>query len=538
MPELQVQVWAGQICDALVYLHSQTPPVIHRDIKPSNIKITPANQAVLVDFGIAKVYDPIVKTTLGAQAVSPGYSPYEQYGKGKTDARTDIYALGATLYTLMTAREPPESVQRVVNDPLVPPRQLNLSLSLRTSAAIMKAMQMDPSRRFANAADFKAALTPAPPIRQPVPVQASRPQSGSPSQAPVTSQPSGRSLPLGWIGLVVLLMSVILILFFQILRAKPDAALHAGETISVASTIPASSPVPTMAITRITSQPVSAAITGTVGPVLTPLVYTVQAGDTCSEIAEAYDVSVKAILAINPELAADCGVLYAGQSLLIPVQAGTGVTIVPSRTPTPLLPQITQISSVDGMEMVYIPAGEFFMGAQENDPDAGKVEKPGHWLYLSIYWIDRTEITNAMYERCVKAGDCQPPEKTSSKTRPAYYGEPRYQDYPVIYVSWEDALAYCRWAGRRLPSEAEWEKAARGTESWLYPWGNIPPDIHKANFNALLGDTTKVGAYPAGASPFGVLDMAGNVSEWVADWYRRQLLCLIALSKSIRTRSR
>ena len=103
LPEVRVQVWAGQICDALTYLHSQTPPVIHRDIKPANIKITPSGQAVLVDFGIAKVYDPKLKTTLGAQAVSPGYSPYEQYGKGKTDPRTDIYALGATLYTLLTA---------------------------------------------------------------------------------------------------------------------------------------------------------------------------------------------------------------------------------------------------------------------------------------------------------------------------------------------------------------------------------------------------------------------------------------------------
>ncbi len=117
--------WVRQICDALNYLHSQKPAIIHRDIKPANIRTSLSNTAILVDFGIAKVLDARVKTTLGARAVSPGFSPYEQYGKGNTDKRTDIYALGATLYTLLTAQEPPESIQRVVNDPLVPPRQIN-----------------------------------------------------------------------------------------------------------------------------------------------------------------------------------------------------------------------------------------------------------------------------------------------------------------------------------------------------------------------------------------------------------------------------
>jgi len=517
--ESRVQVWAGQICDALTYLHSQTPPVIHRDIKPANIKITPANQAVLVDFGIAKVYDPKLKTTLGAQAVSSGYSPYEQYGKGKTDARTDIYALGATLYTLLTAHEPPESLQRVVNDPLAPPRQLNSSLSLRTSAAIMKAMQMDPTRRFSNAAEFKAALTPPLPIRQPAPVLAVKSQASSSAQTPATSNPTRVSLPIGWIGLVIVLVSVILILFARILRSKSEAVLPAGQTIPTIVTIPSTKPFSTAETGKAPNVTTATVLTVTTEPVFTPMIYTVQAGDTCSQIAEAFGVSVKAILAINPDLAADCGLLYAGQSLLIPVPAGAQITPVLPRSPTPVLPQLTQVSSADGMQMIYIPSGEFFMGADESDVEASDVEKPGHFIYLSIYWIDRTEITNGMYEKCVSAGDCQPPEKTSSKKRPVYYGEPAFQDYPVIYVSWEDANNYCHWAGRRLPSEAEWEKAARGRESWIYPWGNTPPDFHRANFNALLGDTTGVSAYPGGASPFGVLNMAGNVAEWVADWY-------------------
>lgn len=156
--EAQVLPWIGQVCDALSYLHSQNPPVIHRDIKPANIKITPEGRAMLVDFGIAKIYDPTLNTTAGARAVTPGYSPQEQYGMGSTDSRTDIYALGATLYHLLTGLQPPESIQRNIDDTLVAPRMVNPAISSQTERALITALRLHPKQRFQSAAEFLQAL--------------------------------------------------------------------------------------------------------------------------------------------------------------------------------------------------------------------------------------------------------------------------------------------------------------------------------------------------------------------------------------------
>jgi len=158
-PEEHAITWIEQICDALEYLHNQNPPIIHRDIKPANIKITPAGQAVLVDFGIAKIYDEQLRTTVGAQAVTPGYSPIEQYGQGRTDARTDIYALGATLYTMLTGQTPPESITLQTNQKrLTHPRRLNAEITTRTQSAILQAMALQPQKRFQTVKEFQQAL--------------------------------------------------------------------------------------------------------------------------------------------------------------------------------------------------------------------------------------------------------------------------------------------------------------------------------------------------------------------------------------------
>lgn len=179
----------------------------------------------------------------------------------------------------------------------------------------------------------------------------------------------------------------------------------------------------------------------------------------------------------------------------------------------PVTPVQLRVSDVDGMAQVYVPEGKFSMGT--DDKEAQK-NRPAHGVVLSAFWIDQTEVSNRMFALCVEAGECKPPLVGGNNT---YYGKSGYDDYPVVYVSWESADTYCRWAGRRLPTEAEWEKAARGTDGRLYPWGDNLPDMTLANFDNNIGEPVPVDRYPLGASPYGALNMAGNVREWVADWF-------------------
>ena len=158
IPVEQAIDWAMQVCSALDYLHNQNPAILHRDIKPANIRITSKGQAVLVDFGLVKLYDRLLKTTVGARAITPGYAPPEQYGQGKTDERTDIYALGATLYDLVTGHEPIESVRRMVGEHLESAARLNPQLPLVVSDVIERAMALEPAMRFQTAGEFWSAL--------------------------------------------------------------------------------------------------------------------------------------------------------------------------------------------------------------------------------------------------------------------------------------------------------------------------------------------------------------------------------------------
>lgn len=217
-------------------------------------------------------------------------------------------------------------------------------------------------------------------------------------------------------------------------------------------------------------------------------------------------------------------------------------TLTPTPTPTSTLtlaPGATQISAKDGMVMVSVPADEFQMGSINVTDVAYANEQPQHRVYLDAFRIDQTEVTNAMFTKFLSETkyltDAQKAGKSSvylkgtgwSLVNGADWQHPSgpgsslsgYENHPVIHVSWNDAKAYCTWVGGNLPTEAQWEKAARGTDGRIYPWGNQAPNSSYALFNNEKGGTAAVKSYEKGKSPYGAYDMAGNVWEWVADWY-------------------
>ena len=459
LDEARALAWIDQVCDALVYLHGQDPPIIHRDIKPGNIKITPQGQIFLVDFGIAKIGEARERTRTGALGVTSGFSPPEQYGSGGTDARTDIYALAATLYALLTAQHPPDSVQRSIRlETLAPPRTLRPDLTPRVAVALEEALKTSPTDRPQTIAAFRALLQPT---VEEIPGEAS-PSGPSSATVPIAPQPE-----------------------------------------SVAEEI---APLESMTSSARLSWRVPAWAWGLGG------------------------------------LAALVLVVVVSGVLENPMFSQPPPTFTPTRTPTPTVTRTPTIVSppsgsylgdtwarpADEMVMVYVPAGEFQMGSDNGDDDEG----PVYEVAMHSFWIDRIEVTNGQYQRCAEKGGCDPPREGNRLPPASYYGKSAYDDYPVVNVSWHQATGYCSWAGARLPTEAEWEYAARGPDARVFPWGdefdgtqlnycdaNCPGDLADETVDDGYKDTAPVGSYPEGASWCGALDLAGNVCEWVADWY-------------------
>ena len=214
-------------------------------------------------------------------------------------------------------------------------------------------------------------------------------------------------------------------------------------------------------------------------------------------------------------------------------------TVAPTAT-HPVATLSPQINDAQDVPMVLVPAGTFTMGSDSETVLAAckalgvpgcrledyQDESPPHKVYLDDYYIDQFEVTNARYAACVHAGMCEKPKVDSSKYQSNYYNNSKYDNYPVLFVNWEMAMAYCDWREARLPTEAEWEKAARGTDARTYPWGERI-DCTYANFlgapGGCAGDNIiAVGSYESGNSPYGAYDMAGNIIEWVADWYDKE----------------
>jgi len=196
-----------------------------------------------------------------------------------------------------------------------------------------------------------------------------------------------------------------------------------------------------------------------------------------------------------------------------PAPSPTEIPLTPTATPVKIAPPPIQLGAsylyVDGATLAAVPSGTFIMG----DPK-GK-DNPQHEVTLGDFWIYSTKVTNAQYKFCFDAGYCTSPDETDNPN----FGDPAYVNKPVVGVTYNQAASYCGFVRARLPTEAEWEKAARGPNGNIYPWGNDKPACDLLNFGKCVGDLTSVTKYPNGKSYYRAFDMDGNAFEWVADWY-------------------
>lgn len=475
LPEDQVTGWLLQALDALTYCHGRG--VIHRDLKPENLLLTQGNKIFLIDFGIAKALNPGQQaTSTGVPLLTVGYSPPEQYsaGEGSADPRTDLYSLGAAAYTLLTGTIPPESTLRAGGTALPAPRSLNPAISKRMEVFIQRCMQLNRENRPQTAAEAARLLgkqEAPPPKPQPAPTPAPRPRLKLPWRKILVGV-GGAAL----LGLLVWLVVAQVIPEIKVINENRQFT----RTAIVATNLAMDATHTAVEATRRETARLATVIAG----------WTKTPTQTAS-----------------------------------PTQTRTPTfTLTPAYTstftPTPTSPLIPPdctrigqewVSPLDGMTLVCVPAGKFTMGSDSYSDD----ESPAHSVTLDAFWIDGTEVTNAQYAWCVAAGDCSAPASNN-------YNDLDYASHPVVTVSWYDAEKYCTWADRALPTEAQWEKAARGADQRIYPWGN-ELDCKKVNGGGSdcdgFSNTAPVGSFPAGASPYGALDMAGNVWEWVKDWY-------------------
>lgn len=253
-------------------------------------------------------------------------------------------------------------------------------------------------------------------------------------------------------------------------------------------------------------------------PASTPFfvcVYTVAQNQTFKDVASIFNVSRDFIQDINGTVIQNQNQDFTGQSLIIPnvtqqgCESGHGgfvqypVSVEDIPTPLP-----TAITDAKGVAMILVPAGDFVMGSDNWADD----EKPVHTVFLDAYYIDKFEVTNSSYKLCENAGVC--PKNSGS------FNSSRGDNYPIVSVRWYEAKTFCEWRGASLPTEAQWEKAARGKDGFTYPWGE-EIDCSKANYEDCNSNLMPIGSFPDAITPYGGFDMAGNVSEWVADWYSR-----------------
>ena len=454
------------IAHALQYVHNKN--IINRDIKPSNILLTANGEPMLTDFGLVKIYGDKAKnltaiTESGAGMGTPDYMAPEQW-VGESTAQSDLYSLGVIFYEMITghrpyvADTPAKILLKQSREPLPFPTDYIPDLPLEVESVMLKVLAKDPENRYPDIHVFVSELKKL--------LTGEKVTASSIRVEKLRAQMTGtEEIPPtptpehpAPVPKKKSVLSTLLMLFGGLaLIAAIGGGWFLYKKTGFFSTTPEPSP--------------------------TPVVVTVIVSPT------------------------------APTETSIPTDTQTPeITITPNVTPTPELPDVP---------MIRIPSGEFIMGRPIASPkDERQNEWPTHEVFLDAYYIDEHEVTNGDYKECVDAGVCKAPYSLNSSARAkGYYSDPAYADFPVIHVDWFMAKEHCEWRGARLPTEAEWEKAARGTNDGHFPWGQNIISCAFTQYAACGKDTVAVGSHPEGASPYGVHDMAGNVWEWVADWY-------------------
>lgn len=476
LPLAEIKRILDQLAPAFDAAHNMN--IVHRDVKPGNILFDRNNIPYLSDFGIARLAATSSITSIG----TPGYMAPEQYtARSGIDGRTDVYQLGVTIYQMVAGFLPFQGAQQQMmyqHLNVEPPRLhlLDPHLPQLWSAVVAKALAKDPADRYSTVSALITALerpdyTPTEILPKPPPVL--EPTVLLPERTLPSTVAVPKTALWGGGGIVVLLLLLMVASFFWNREVEPaltSMMTSEGAEIAFVTATDTLTPLPTNTST----------LTPTPLPTETPI----------------------------------------PTSTPLPTETSTPTaTPSPTKTPTPtltpsptntLLPQAGDVMTVTlpagdvEVAMVYVPAGVFTMGSDYGSSD----EQPVHEVDVDAFWIDRTEVTNVQFVVFATVTNYV----SRATVEPA--------NHPVVHVTWQDAVAFCKWRGAALPTEAQWEKAARGMDARIYPWGNTF-DKTKLNYAGSDGRLMPVGHYPEGVSPYGALDMAGSVWEWTNSPYRR-----------------
>ena len=482
------------VARGVAYAHQRG--ILHRDIKPANVLITDGGEPMLSDFGIAKLFEGDQATALtgsGMAIGTPEYMAPEQW-TGVTSPQSDQYSLGIVLYEMVAGRKPyvadtPGAILiKQVTEPLPGPRKFVAELPDDLEHILIKALAKEPEDRYKDVNAFINVLenlyvsAPVIPVAEP---RVAESTSKVQIQEPVVSIPTQLSSRDDG----------------ETIRVEESGEAQKVEVVTFSPPLVVRHP-PSVKLSRKTME----FLIGGVVLVAALWLGSSAIGKWFSQVPVSTEQATSTLDLILPSQTPEALLPSETPTLeLIPTE-------VSSPTPTPTSLPI-EIMDDKGAEMVLVQEGEFPMGS--NDSSSSGV-KPAHQVYLDTFYIDKYEVTNALYKACVGAGVCDQPTDTTR------YDNSQYAQHPVVDVNWNMAKAYCEWRSARLPTEAEWEKAARGTDGRSYPWGE-GIDCNHANYydgdKFRVGSTAPVGSYESGKSPFGAYDMTGNVYEWVSDWY-------------------